>query len=239
MQNKKLSYSEIFKLSPSQFDYKDNLLPSAILGLFQDIASVHGELIGVGFETMVKKGMYWVTIRTKYDVLSQTKPYQQVIVETWPHIKGRVDFDRDYLVKDLSGNTLIKGTSKWCVISTTTRKLVLPTAVEYPKDLEYETKVNYEDRFTKTEAVQPKEKPDFKHIVLLSEIDHNKHLNNVHYAEYVFNSLTGADLTHMQINYIAECKLGEEIYIYTNTTEEGHFVSGYVNNELKFSAFAK
>lgn len=239
MENKKLSYSEVVKLSPSQFDFKDNLLPSAILGLFQDIASVHGELIGVGFETMLENGLYWVTIRTKYDVLSQPKPYQQVVVETWPHRKGKVDFDRDYLVKDMLGNTLIKGTSKWCVISTTTRKLVFPTAVEYPQDFEYVTNVNYEDRFAKTESVQPKEKPDFTHKVLLSEIDHNQHLNNVHYAEYVFNALGVENLMHMQINYIAECKLGEEIYIYTNTTNDGFFVSGYVKGELKFSAFAK
>lgn len=239
MENRILKYSETVKLLPSQFDLNDNLLPSAILGLFQDVASIHGELIGVGFETMFKKGMYWVTIRTKYDVISQPKSYQQVIVETWPHIKGKVDFDRDYLIKDMSGKTLVKGTSKWCVISTETRKLVLPTMVDYPKDLEYEIKVNYEDKFAKTEAVLQKEKPDFEHVVLLNEIDHNKHLNNVHYAEYVFNALGVENLTHMQINYIAECKLGDNIYIYTNTKNNEHFVSGYVNGEIKFSAFAK
>lgn len=237
--SEKLFYCETIKLYPSQFDLNDNLLPSAIFQIFQDIASIHGEMIGVGFETMLKKGLYWVTVRTKYDVIMQPKPYQQVVVKTWPHEKGRVDFDRDYLVEDLAGNTLFKGTSKWCVISTTTRKLVLPTAVEYPAGMEFETSVNYNTKFEKTPSVQPKQSPDFCHTVCLSEIDHNKHLNNVHYAQYVFDCLQNEQLTHMQINFIAECKLGDVVDIYFEKVDEDYLVSGYVEGQLKFSALAK
>ena len=69
--SEKLLYSEKIKLSPSQFDLNDNLLPSAIFQIFQDVASVHGEMIGGGFEAMLNKGLYWVTVRTKYDVYVQ------------------------------------------------------------------------------------------------------------------------------------------------------------------------
>lgn len=237
--SEKLLYSEKIKLSPSQFDLNDNLLPSAIFQIFQDVASVHGEMIGVGFEAMLNKGLYWVTVRTKYDVYVQPKPYQQVVVTTWPHQKGRVDFDRDYLVEDLFGNTLIKGTSKWCVISTSTRKLVLPSAVEYPAGAEFESKVNYDFKFEKTPTVTAKQTPDFVHKVSLSEIDHNKHLNNVHYAQYVFDSLKNEHLTHMQINFIAECKLGDVVDVYFEKVGEDYLVSGYVDGQLKFSASAK
>lgn len=237
--NKKLSYSEVVKLLPSQFDLNDRLSPTAIMGLFQDIASIHGELIGVGFEKMLSKGLYWVLIRTKYDVIVQPKPYQQVVLKTWPHIKGRVDFDRDYLITDMSGNILIKGTSKWCVISTETRKFVLPTAVEYPKDLEYETEINYQEKFAKTPSIQQKQDADYEHVVEFNEIDHNKHLNNVHYATYVFNALKNDDLSHLQLNYISECKLGDKIKLYVEKVEDEMLVSGYVDEELKFTACAK
>lgn len=237
--NKKLLYSEKIKLSPSQFDLNDNLLPSAIFQIFQDIASVHGEMMGVGFETMFNNGFYWITVRIKYDVIIQPKLYQQVVVKTWPHPKGRVDFDRDYLVEDLFGNTLIKGTSKWCVISTLTRKLVLPGVVEYPVGAEFESNVNYDFKFEKTQTVPAKQKPDFVHTVSLSEIDHNKHLNNVHYAQYVFDCLQNEHLTHMQINFISECKLGDVVDIYFEKFDEDYLVSGYVDGQLKFSALAK
>lgn len=239
MQNEKLIYSEQVKLVASQFDLNDNITPTAILSLFQDIACVHGEMIGVGYENMLQKGLYWVLIRTKYDVLCSPKPYQQVIVETWPHVKGRVDFDRDYLIKDIDGKVLIKGTSKWCVISTETRKLMLPTAVEYPKELEYETKVNYQDKFAKTPSIERQSKPIFEHIVAYHEIDHNKHLNNVNYATYVFDAMQKDDLTHMQINFIAECHLNDKIELFSQLTDDGVLVAGYVGQELKFTALAK
>lgn len=236
---KQLKHSETIKLLPSQFDLNDKLLPSAIISLFQDIASIHGEMIGVGFEAMFKKGLYWVTVRTKYDVLKQPKPYQNVVIETWPHEKGKVDFDRDYLIKDCDGNILIKGVSKWCVISTTTRRLELPRAVEYPDNQVYCEDINYAEKFLKTPAIEPDGQPQLEHVVCYSEIDHNMHLNNVHYADYVFNVLKPNCLTHMQINYIAECRLADKIKIYFKKHPDGFLVAGYVDDELKFTALAR
>ncbi len=234
----KLEYTEQITLLPSQFDFNDNLSPTAIMGLFQDIASLHAEKIGIGFENMLKKDLYWVLIRSKYDVIQQPKPYQKVILKTWPHLKGRVDFDRDYILSDLNGNVLIKGTSKWCVISTKTRKLMLPTYVDYPADLQYLDEVNYTDKFAKTPTIEISNSIALTHKVAFHEIDHNKHLNNVHYATYVYDCLQKQELKHLQLNYISECRLGDDLDIYVQESAEGYLVAGYVGQELKFTALA-
>ncbi|MBQ8451760.1 MAG: hypothetical protein IJ538_03180 [Clostridia bacterium] len=220
------------------FDCNDKLKPSAIFMLFQDIASIHGEEMGVGFEAMVKSGYYWVVTRVKYDVLIQPQVYEKVIIETWPHAPGRVDFDRDFLITNTSGEVLIKGTSKWCIISTETRKLVPISNINYLT--EFDSKINYEERFLRTPSVENFGTPVFTHKVTYNEIDHNKHLNNTHYADYVFNAVCGKLSSHVEISFIAECKLGDEIEVFKMKNESGEtLISGYVNGEIKFSAMVK
>ena len=230
-------YKTKIQLFNSYFDCNDKIKPSAIFNIFQDVACFHGEQIGVGFESMLNKNLYWVLSRVKYDILIQPKIDQIVTVETWPCEKGKVDFDRDFLVKNLNGEVMIMGTSKWCVISSVTRSLARTDDVNYT--CKTVSKRNYAEKFVKTEPVQKQTEANWQHIVEFSEIDHNQHLNNVNYATYVLNALKRDDFNHLQINFISECKLGDKLEVYVNNTHDGHFVSGYVGDTLKFSAFAK
>ncbi len=225
------------KLFNSYFDCNDKIKPTAIFNLFQDVACVNGEQLGVGFEAMISKNLYWVLSRVKYDIIIAPKVDEEVFVETWPCEKGKIDFDRDFLIKNLNGEVLIMGTSKWCVISSVTRTLERTDNVNYNCTC-LQTR-NYTEKFVKTEAVEIKDKADFVHTVTFSEIDHNQHLNNVNYATYVTNTLTDYYFNHLQVNFISECKLGDEIKVFKKQTDNGYLISGYVNETLKFSAFAK
>ncbi len=222
----KLKYTLKMTLLPSHFDMNDKIKAESIFSIFQDVASFHGELMGIGFLPMLEKHLYWIVSRVKFDILIDPQAYQEVVVETWPHQKGKVDFDRDYLIKNLDGEVLVKGTSKWCVISTETRKLELPSSFEYPEG-EYEAAVNYEERFVKTPSVKKGDEPAFSHQVSYHEIDHNLHLNNVFYTTYVFDAVKAQEFKHLQINFIQECRLGDIVDVYTETIDAGNtLVSG-------------
>ena len=67
--NIELKHTEKIKLLNSNFDLNDRLKPTSIFELFQDVACVHGEEMGVGFEEMLEKKLFWVVSRVKYDVL--------------------------------------------------------------------------------------------------------------------------------------------------------------------------
>lgn len=229
-------YKKDYKLFNSYFDINDNISPKAILTIFQDIAGFHGEKIGVGYENMLKRGLFWVTARVKFDVIRFPKVYEEVEASTWPHAPNRFDFDRDYVIKNKAGEVLIKGTSKWCVISTSTRKI--STMDDFPCKNLVEEKM-YEDRFARSKTLS-KEEGELRltHTVNLCEIDHNKHLNNTFYADYIYRALEGKSLKHLQINFIQECVLGDKLDIYTKEEEEGILVAGYENDNLKFTALA-
>ncbi|MBQ2864134.1 MAG: hypothetical protein IJE91_01560 [Clostridia bacterium] len=233
-----IKYSTQIQLFNSYFDCNNELKPQSVLSVFQDVASEHGEQIGVGYLTMLEKNLFWVLSRVKYDVVKMPKINQIVLVETWPHEKGRIDFDRDYLIKSLSGEVLVKGTSKWCVIDTKTRTLSRTDAVEYTSGQFVKT-VNYEERFSKVPSFEVDNlTPEFVYSVQHSDLDHNEHMNNTNYANLIVNAIKEKRLTHFEISFVSECRLNDQIKVYFLISENQQ-VCGYVNNKLVFNAMVK
>ena len=219
----------------SYFDINNNLTAKSILSIFQDVASIHAEELGVGYRAMLNKNLYWVLSRIKFNILKMPKINQTVLVETWPHLKGKIDFDRDLKILSENGEPLIIGTSKWCVIDTINRMLQKTDNVNYIG--EYFLDKNYESRFGKIILPEENFTKKFVHKVSFSDLDHNEHMNNTNYANLVLNVVENKNFTHFEINFINECKFGDEIEAFTTKTQDGEFVVGKVNNKTAFIAF--
>ena len=123
-----LTYSEQYKIRTSDLDYRDDMRLSAYLDLFQTIAGKHADLLGLGYEQMLKKGIAWVITKVKFDCLLPLKSDETVTVVTEPHEKGLMDFTRDYYVYNERGELAAKGTSQWVHIDFVSRRLVEPQA---------------------------------------------------------------------------------------------------------------
>ena len=234
-----MKYQTKITLYNSFFDANDNLSFKSILNIFQDVASIHGEILGVGYEAMLKKNLYWVLSRIKIDILKMPKPNDVVVVETWPHEKGRVDFDRDLKIMSETGETLIIGTSKWCVIDTKTRMLQRTDNVNFMGQGEFCKNKNYEDKFTKIVLPVGQTEQKFVHKVRFSDLDHNQHMNNTNYATLAQNALEGKSFGHFEINFNAECVLGDEILVEAVKTSNEAFVLGNVNGKNAFMVYVK
>lgn len=211
-----LKYTKEFYLRVSDFDTYDHLFPSAILDLFQDVAGKHADDIGIGFDTMISKNLVWMIVRSKYEIYQQPKLYQTVKVITWPHVKGRVDMDRDYLIEDLDGNILVKGTSKWVVVNYISRRLVRPRDIEYPSD-EYCQAINFEEHFDKLEDFDIDGVEPFVQYPSFCDLDHNGHVNNTKYANFIVNGLNlkkDESIVKFQIDYIHELEKNTKINLY-------------------------
>lgn len=232
-----MKYETRITLYNSYFDFNDRLTAKSILSIFQDVASIHAEEIGVGYESMLSNNLYWVLSRVKFDIIRMPKINEVVIVETWPHVKGRIDFDRDMRILSENGDLLVKATSKWCVIDATSRMLSRTDNVNY--EGEYYTDVNYGDRFNKIVLPSDQMEEKFKYRVRFSDLDHNKHMNNTNYANLVSNAINNKKFNHFEINFINECRLGDEIATYSCNSESEEYVLGKVNNSTVFNAYVK
>ena len=159
-------------------------------------------------------------------------------MKTWQSYKGRVDYERDYLICDENDEVLIKGTSKWCLIETLTRRIV-PTS-RLGVDITYPGKRNYEKRFEKLNFSLDDVIDEKTYTVYQSHLDHNFHVNNTKYGEFILNTISlsqDEQIKNFEINYIKEVRLNNELTIKFNKQKNQYFIEGYSNNELAIRSF--
>lgn len=225
-------FEKKFILRVSDFSCFDTLKPSAILDFFQDVAGQHADILGIGFDDLIAKDLIWVLLRTKFDIIKNPKLYSEVIVKTWPHAKGKLDFDRDYLITDLDGNELIKGTSKWVIVNYRTRRLTLNSHIEY--NCIPLSKKNYEEPFNKLNDFEINAGLKcFEYRTLFTDLDHNGHVNNIKFSDMILNALelnSTEEILAFEINYLKELQKDLTIKNYVLRNEKEIYVKGVASD---------
>ena len=203
-------YSFKMRLRASDFDCNRQIKPSAILDLFQEAAGAHAKELGIGFEDLIERGLLWVITKEKFEVLKSPQMHSEVVVHTWPIEPSRVTFEREYLIESVDGEVLVKGTSEWVIVSAEKRKIVHVKDL-YPLE-SYVADKMFEGKFVKvldfTDAnIENKVTPSF------CDLDMNRHVNNIKYADYVLNTidLKGRSITFFQLDFHKEVKKDDEI----------------------------
>lgn len=219
-------------------DCYDRFSVVSILNFFQDIASKHVEKWECGFDDLIRKGYLWVLVRTKFDILKNPNSKDNLItVETWERDRSRADFTRDYVIYSENGEKLIIGTSKWCLLDMNTRR-VLPTKL-IQETLTYKEKYNYQNEIKKLVFPNIEANESFEEKVTFTKVDHNGHMNNTHYAEFILDAIRlkkNEVIKSFQIDYLKEAFLDDIIGLKTERTEDEVFIEGYRNNDLLFKA---
>ena len=234
----KLFWEKEYTITTNSLDCYDRLSLVGILDLLQDAAGYHATLLGLGFDDLKEIGITWLLVRTKIEIMKELPSIKKVKVKTWQSYKGRVDYERDYLVCDENDEVLIKGTSKWCLIESMTRRIV-PTS-RLSVDITYPGKRNYEKRFEKLNFSLDDVIDEKTYTVYQSHLDHNFHVNNTKYGEFILNTISlsqDEQIKNFEINYVKEVRLNNELTIKFNKQKNQYFIEGYSNNELAIRSF--
>lgn len=212
---------ERFHLTTGDFDFNDNITPFGVLNLFQEIAGNHAEELGIGFQATYEQGMIWILAKNKYEVVRFPHLSEVVDVITWPKLPNRFDCEREYQIRNLDGEILVKGISKWCVIDINTMRLVPSSRVSFPGEF-LEEKNFLESPFVFIETNLEEFKEVLTYRVRPSDIDHNKHMNNANYVKVVYDALDikNEKIQDIQIDYNNQCFLGEEFRVYLKKVED-------------------
>lgn len=220
-----MSYSQVFTLNVLDADYRDRIKPSAILNFFQEAAT--NNFAGSHAEHL-EHGQFWVITRTAVEVVRLPKRLDTVVVETWQNKPRRADIDREYLLRTESGETLIKGSSKWCLLSSDTRAILRIADCAFPDFPSEEQPRMIEGGSKKVPPVSDKAEGVARFKVMPSVLDINSHVNNAKYADYVYDSFTLEELEKniksFTINYIQEVRAGERLTAYRERTESGAYL---------------
>jgi acyl-ACP thioesterase len=230
-------YSETFRTRESDFDTNGNIKPSSVLDIFQEIAGIHANLLGVGFGDLIKNDLLWVITKVKFEIIKSPEAHKPIVAKTWPLAPSRVSLQREYLIEDENGNALIKGTSEWVTMNLQTRKLVISNDI-YPLDVFCEDKC-FEERTRKI--------PDFEiqndaKIIIpeFCDLDRNCHVNNIKYADYSMNMLCPkTEVKAFQIDFHREIQKGMPISLYMQQNENSVLFKGISESgEKMFSCSA-
>lgn len=219
-----------YRLRTNDFDTYDHITMTSILNSFQDIAGVHAEELGIGFETMVKKNYYWVVTKVKATVLETPKPGDVITVKTWPLPKAKIEFRREYEITNKDGKVIAYGSSIWVLITCDTRRLSRGQDVNY--EGECYNKIYYSELpKLKFELTNPS---IYTHEVKFVDLDHNGHMNNSRYADIILNiiGLNNKHIKEIQFDYLIEAKYHDILTIKYEKNDNIYNFIAYNNDRV-------
>ena len=223
-------------------DFRQEIRPSSVLGLFQEIAGDHSQAMGLGFQKLGEQGRFWVLSKIYVEVDRKPASGEKVSVRTWPHRPNKAIYERSFTVCDESGQRLIGAESRWCILEKSGR-IVPCSRIEQP-EIDFWEENCLEDIDWQIPRVVRASAPDFALIVANSEYDLNHHVNNIKYADYIFNCFTVAELeaqrlAGFQLHYVKQAFEGDRLEFFRSETEPGLFSIEGVRNGVETVVLAQ
>ncbi len=213
-------FETAFNLRTSDFDCRKKLLPGAVLDIFQEVAGLHSEALGVGLKDMQKNELMWVLVNVRYKVLKEPKLHQKVLVKTWPLPPDRISYRREYEILDEEGNTLILGSSEWVTVHSTRRRIMPAKPLYTLKETEFCSRLCFEEKGTKIKPFET-QGDGFEICPRYCDIDLNGHVNNTKYANFVMDALSPErTIKAFQIDYHKEVFAGCDLKIHSTSCED-------------------
>ena len=234
------SYEYDLKIRTNDLYKNDHMTPKALLSIFQDAAGEHALKGGFGYEDSLKQNVFWMVVRNKIELFRQPEAFEILHIVTWPEKSGRIETNRNYKLLDKEGNIVAQGISKWVNVDVNTRRIVRAMKLDI-KEEEYVQEKLYDD-LPKIEDFTI----DMNSLKITyssyTDLDHNGHVNNTNYADYILNTieeLQNKEFTSFEINYIKEVKAYSQVQIGYVRENNIYKIKGFVDDELCFSAIIK
>jgi len=209
---------------------------SALLRMVHIAADVNANELGIGFKELSRLNMSFILQRFALGITRMPAYDETVTIRTWPDSVARGTFLRKGDMYDESGNKIMEWASLWILFDIAARKILKPSVlpIELPKIEDHGVKIIPE------KIILPESQEEifstYTHTVRYSEVDTNMHMNNSIYGDLIGNALSSQNWCEVQINYLAETRLSEEIEVTAHRDGEKFFVIGNANNRISFAA---
>lgn len=190
-----------------------NLRPMALLNWLQDTAGMHTRRLGISVADLRKNGLTWVISRIHLEIGRFPRAQAVVTVRTWPSIREGLFTCREFELCDESGSCLARATSSWAVLNTASRRPVriagnVPSYPLHPRRV-------LEDDFASLPAYPERSDCELTFRVMRSDLDSNRHVNNVFYANWALEAVPEQIAAHglcsLEVSFRAEALYGDSI----------------------------
>lgn len=234
-----LPYREIYRIRTYEADIYNRVKISSVFNYMQEAASNHANGLGFGFDDMARENLFWVLSRARIVMSHYPVTGEELVVETWPKGTDKVFALRDFRFYNGAMNLVGYATTAWLMVSKDSVRPVRPDPLLHkipphniePAIAELPGKI-MEPGELELRGTVP---------VTYSDIDVNRHVNNVKYVEFAVDCFSERLFQHeaissFQINFLKESKYGDHITLFTATGDENgnrSYIEGRVNQDIK------
>ena len=223
----KLITDKEYEIHFYEIDYRRKALLTSIVNFLGDAAICQSEEIGMGLKYLTEKKLAWVIYKWDITMIRYPLISEKITVRTWPFSFRKFYAYRQYDILDQAGLIIGSADSIWFLIDTLKRK---PQSISSEIYAAY--RISEENResidFGKLSLpVGIDEERSFD--VRYSDIDTNKHVNNVKYIDWCIETLPldivlKYTLKNIKVIYEKETTYGEMIKASTEIIHEDNQV---------------
>ena len=222
-------WTEPFHVRTFETDLHGCASIQTLCNYFNEAAGKHALHYGVSIEELNEKNLTWVLSRLHVQVEAYPEWGDEVLVETWPSGLEGLFATREFFflgVADDDGERPIlgRGTSAWLIVDLARKRPIRITSLlsgvtppDRPRALN--------DAFAKLKP-PPEADHEQRFRVRYSDLDVNRHVNNVRYAEWAVESVPEAvlhtcRLQALELQFRAEATFGDTVIVETRRGETG------------------
>ena len=215
-------FSQNFEITDIAVDCFGRLLPSKILFLAQEAAGRHCTRLGVDYETLAAKNLFWAVTRHRVQITRLPTRGETIRVDTWPMPTTRVAYPRTRVAYDEQGSECFRSISLWVLMHTQTRAMVLPgkSGIEVKGILRG-------SELDSPAGIPAKELSEScSRSVCFTDLDRNGHMNNTRYLDWAADLLPAhfhkeRTLKEFTVCYLAEALEGQTLSLHWQVPDDG------------------
>jgi acyl-ACP thioesterase len=231
-------YNQEFTISLFDSDWHGNAKLTSICNYLQEIAGNHVDQIGQGIHDLNQNNHAWVLSRMKIKIIRPARWKETIRIETFPTGLKSLFGARDFRIFDADNQIIALASSYWLVVDLKTHRPLRPHDVVKNMPIGNYTEV-FEEELDKLPPLSQEADLIEEIKIHYSDIDINRHVNNVKYLKWLIDAfpretLTEKPISELEINFLHELKLGEQIMIFQELDGVNH-----MNCKIKSSTTGK
>ena len=240
-------YQSPTRITYYDLDYRGKIKLSALLRMVHVAADVNAKNLGVGYNVLAPMGITFVLQRFGVSITRMPVYDEDVTIRTWPSSITKGTFLRQGDMYDKTGAKIMEWASLWLLFDINRRRVLKPKTLPVPLPEIVDEGVT----ITPEKIVLPHDfgRPfsSFSHRVSYRDVDTNIHMNNSIYGDLIGDAIFPAiaepelheprpDWKQVQINYLVEIRLGEDVEIAAHREEDSYIVTGNASGRRAFVA---
>lgn len=237
-------FKENFKIQLKDIGKRNYIKNIGILEILENIGTHHSDLAGYGPNNIQEKGVSWVLLDWKVQVLKRPIYGQNLKVNTWARtINGEVKKThtyRDFEIYNENDDLCVIGTSKWVLVDINTGRIARIND-EVIKEYELENKSVFNIGELDKISVPDNFCNEITYKVARRDIDLNGHMHNLYYLDLAYETLPQdvyekRPFDNFRIQYKKEIKFGDIIKCKYTFVNNEHIVTIFNEDSTKIHA---